>query len=106
MSLYLKYMDEWEKFNETLLPKKEDFSSKLKMEDIKNSDYNHAKVVCKDFETKILGEYHELYFRSKRLLLTKIFESLRKMCFEIYEPDTAEISFSYRISMASSFKRD
>ena len=42
MSLYLKYMDEWEKFNGTLLPKKEHFSSKLKMEDIKNSDYNHA----------------------------------------------------------------
>ena len=40
-------MDEWERFNETSLPKKESFYSNLKMEDIKNSDYNHAKRVCK-----------------------------------------------------------
>ena len=40
-------MDEWERFNETSLPKKESFYSNLNMEDIKNSDYNHAKRVCK-----------------------------------------------------------
>ena len=55
-----KYMDDWKKFNETLLPKK-DFYSKLNMEDIEDSDYNHAKRVCKDFEIKNLGEYHVLY---------------------------------------------
>ena len=53
-------MDDWKKFNKTLLPKK-DFYSKLNMEDIEDSDYNHAKRVCKDFEIKNLGEYHVLY---------------------------------------------
>ena len=46
-------MDELEKFNETSLSKKEDFYSNLNMEDITDSDYNHAKRVYKDFEIKI-----------------------------------------------------
>ena len=36
-------MDEWEKFNETSLPEKEDFHSHLNMEDITDADYAHAK---------------------------------------------------------------
>ena len=54
-------MDDKEKFNETLLPGKEDFYSYLNMEDITDAGYAHAKRVCKDFEIKKLGEYHNLY---------------------------------------------
>ena len=43
-----EYIDEWETFNETSLPKKENFYSNLNMEDISDSDYNHAKYVCKN----------------------------------------------------------
>ena len=46
-----EYMDKWEKFNETTLPKKENFYSNLNMEDIADADYMHAKRVCKFFET-------------------------------------------------------
>ena len=43
-SVYLyEYMDDWEKFSETSLPGKEDFSSHLNMEDITDADYAHAK---------------------------------------------------------------
>ena len=45
-----EYMDEWEKFNETSLPEKEEFYRNLNMEDITDSDYMHAKRVCEDFE--------------------------------------------------------
>ena len=31
------------------------------MEDITDADYVHAKRVCKNFEIKNLGEYHDLY---------------------------------------------
>ena len=55
-----EYMDDWEKFNETL-PKKEDFYSHLNMKDITYADYVHAKWVCKDSETKNSGEYYDLY---------------------------------------------
>ena len=33
-----EYMDDWEKFNDTLLPKKEDFYSNLNLEDITKAD--------------------------------------------------------------------
>ena len=45
-----EYMDDWEKFDETTLPEKEEFYSNLNMEDIADGDYMHVKRVCKDFE--------------------------------------------------------
>ena len=48
-----EYMDDWEKFNETTLPEKEDFYSHLNIEDISDADYAHAKRVCKDFKIKV-----------------------------------------------------
>ena len=47
-----EYMGEWEKFNETTLPEKEEFYSKLNMGDITDADYMHAKRVYKNFEIK------------------------------------------------------
>ena len=46
--------------------KKGDFYNHLSMEDITD-----AKVVCKDFEIKIFGEYHNLYVQSDTLLLAE-----------------------------------
>ena len=56
-----KYMDDWEKSNETTLPKKEDFYSHLNLEDVTNADFKHVETVCKDFETRNLGEYYDSY---------------------------------------------
>ena len=58
-----EYMNDWEKFNGTTLPETEEFYSNLNTEDITNADYMHAKRVCKDFEIKHLGEYHDLYLK-------------------------------------------
>ena len=55
---FYEYVDGWEKFSETLLPKQEDFYSHLNMEDITNAGYVNAKRVCKDFEIKKLGDFH------------------------------------------------
>ena len=57
------------------------------MEGITDADYRHAKIVCKDFEIKNLGEYHDLYVQSDTLLLPDVFENLRNMCLKIYELD-------------------
>ena len=64
-----KYMGDWEKFNETSLPVKEDFYSHLNMEDIADADDVHAKRVCKDFEIKNLQKYHDLYDQRDHVLM-------------------------------------
>ena len=73
-------MDDWEKFNETLLHEKEDFYSYLNME----------KIVCKDFKIKKLGEYHNLYVQSNTLLLADVFQNFKNMSLKLYELDPAK----------------
>ena len=60
------------------------------MEDITASDYGHAKSACKDFEIKNFGEYHDLYSKSERLLLTVFLENFRKICLALYQLDPAK----------------
>ena len=85
-----EYLDHWEKLNETVLPEQEDFYSHLNMEDITDADYAHAKRVCKDFEIKNLGKYHDLDVQIDTLLLADVFENFRNMCINIYELDLAK----------------
>ena len=80
-------MDDWETFNETSLPEKEDFESHLNMEDITDVDYAHTKRACKDFKIKHLGEHHDLYVQSNTLLLAGVFDNFLNMYCEIYELD-------------------
>ena len=80
-----QYMDDWEKFNETTLAEKKEFYSNLNIEDITDAYYMHVKKVCKDFEIKNLGEYHDLYLESDVLLLADVFENFRRMCLQISE---------------------
>ena len=47
-----EYMDDWEKFNETLLPEKEDFNSNWNLQNTYDLNYTHSKGVCQDFEIK------------------------------------------------------
>ena len=80
-------MDDWEKFNEPILPEKEEFYSNLDLEDITDAVYIHVKRVCKEFEIKNLGEYHDLYLKSDALIFTDVFENFRKMCLKLYYLD-------------------
>ena len=68
-----EYMDEWEKFNETSVPEKEDFYNHLNMEDITDTYCRYAECICKNFEIKNLGEYHDLYVQS--CILADVFEN-------------------------------
>ena len=80
-------MDHWEKFSEASLLEKGDFYSHLNMEGITDADYANAKRVCKDFEIKNLGEYHDFYVQSNTLLLADVFENFKNMSenIKIYE---------------------
>ena len=87
VGFFCEYMNDWEKFNETLLPEIENFYSHLNMEDITDADYAHVKRVCKDFKIKNSGEYHDLYVQRDTLLSEDVFENFRNMCLKIYELD-------------------
>ena len=82
-----KYIDNWERFNETALPSKDAFYSNLNLEYIKDKHYNHAKTVWNTFKIKNLGEYHDLYVQSGTLLLLDVFKAFRKTCIKEYELD-------------------
>ena len=84
-----EYMDNWERFDETLLANKESFYSNLNMENINDIDYRHGNNVFKKFKLKNLGEYHDLYVQSDTLLLVDVFENFRNTCIKVYELDPA-----------------
>ena len=98
-------MDNWERFDEELLPNKEGFYSSLKMEDITDVAYRHAEKVFKNFNNKNLGDYHDLYVQSDTLLLADIFEKFRNKFSEIYEPDPAYFPSAPGVIMESMCKK-
>ena len=79
-----EYIDDWGKFDETLLPEKGDIYNNLNMEYIIDAYYLDVKRDCKDFEIKHLGEYHDLCVQSDTLLLVDVFENFRNMCLKTY----------------------
>ena len=67
----------------------------------------HAKRVCKDFEIKHLGEYHDFYLKSDILLLADIFEKFRKMCLKVYHLDPVKLISAPGLAWKlSNFKKD
>ena len=69
-------MHDLEKFNETSLPLlKEDFCNHLSMQDTTNVECTNAKSVCKDFEIKKLGQYHDLYVQGDTLLQADVLQA-------------------------------
>ena len=81
------FMDSFVKFNQTKLPTKDEFFSILNNKHITDEEYEHAKLVCNEFNLKSMGEYHDLYLKSDILLLTDVFENFRKVCMLCYKLD-------------------
>ena len=98
-----EYMDNWERFNETLLPSKESFYSNLNMGNIDDIDYRHGNNVFKRYKLKNL-EYHDLYVQSNTLLLADVFENFRNKC--SISARSCSFLIITRTSMASMFKEN
>ena len=75
------------------------------MEDITDADYAHAKRVCKDFEIKNLGEYHDLYVQSDTLLLADVFENFGYICLTIYELEPAKLLSAPELAWLAALKK-
>ena len=75
------------------------------MEDITDADYVHGKRVCKDFEIKNVGEYHDFYLKSDTLLLADVFENFRKMCLKIYHLDLVKFISATGLAWQAALKK-
>ena len=98
------YMNSFEKFEDSRLPKKEDFFSIMNNEHITDEEYQHAQNVWNEFGLTSMGEYHDLYLKSDILLLTDVFENFRKTCQQYYELDPAHYFTSPGLSWDAMLK--
>ena len=72
-----EHASNYEVFNETFLPPKEAFYSKLSMSGITNREYKHAKRVWRKFKCKTFRDYTTLYCVCDTLLLADVMEGFR-----------------------------
>ena len=81
------YVSSIDIFQETKLPSKDPFYSKLYDEHISEEEYQHAIKVWNTFNCKTLKDYHDLYLKSDVLLLADVFDNFRKTCLKHYKLD-------------------
>ena len=82
-----EYVNRFDRFNETKLPPIEKFYITLNNEGISKDKYAHAQKVCKLFNFKFLGDYHDLYLKTDVMLLADVFQTFRKTCMDAYKLD-------------------
>ena len=107
-----EYITDDSKFNDSCLPEKKWFNSKLTPLDInKNGDakqldkkYDHALKVWNTFNIKNLGEYNDLYLSLDVLLLADVFENFRTICLSNYGLDPAYYLTAPSLSMDALLK--
>ena len=83
------YMDGPKKMEETKLPPKSEFYSKLSDSNISDEDYEHAQKVWLEFGMTTMKDYHDLYLELDVLLLVDVFENFREICLKNYKLDPA-----------------
>ena len=66
---------------------------------------NKQKEFVNEFETKSLGEYHDLYFQGDTVLLADVFKNFRNMCLKIYELDPIRFFSVPRLVWKAALKR-
>ena len=94
----------WKVFDETSLPPKEAFYSKLTGEDITDEDYQHAQTVWKEFNIESMKDYYNLYNLSDVLLFADVFENFRNSCMNHYGLDPACYFSAPGLDWNASFK--
>jgi len=83
-----EYMDSFERFNETVIPPIEAFTSTLHGgKKLSKADYAHALNVFSHFQMESLQDYHNLYLLQDVLMLADIIGTFRRVCLEAYGLD-------------------
>lgn len=98
------YVDSLDKFQETCIPPKELFYSKLIEEDISEEDYNHACKVWNELGIRSLGEYSDFYVTLDVTLLCDVIEEFRKTCMNAHQLDPLHFYTSPGLSWQAMLK--
>ena len=53
-------------------------------QEIADVDYRHKRKVYKEFNTKNIGDNHDLYVRSDTLLVADVFETKQRLLKQMY----------------------
>ena len=99
------YMNNWDRFNDNRLPKKEQFYSNLNMNGVSDIEHEHACKVWKEFGIKNMGEYHDLYLRTDVILSANVFESFRDVCMNNYGLDPAHFYMAPGLAWKACLKK-
>ena len=99
------YMDGLERLEETHLPNKEAFYSKLSGEGVSDGDYEYAQRVWEEMDCRTMRDYHDLYLETDVLLLADVFEAFREVCLDNYELDPAWYFTSPGLSWDAMLKK-
>jgi hypothetical protein len=99
------YLDSEDKMNETNLPTKDRFYSKLNKSHITDEEYNIALGVWNTLKEKTLRQYTKTYMKLDVLLLADIFENFRKICFKTYEMDPLHFCTSPSLSWNAMLRK-
>jgi hypothetical protein len=70
-----EFVDSFHKFNQTSIPTREQFYSKLTEQDITIEEYARVCQIWSDFDCQTLADYHDLYITCDALLLADVFKT-------------------------------
>ena len=79
-----EYMNSFEKFFDEKSSDMLDFFNSLKDECISEKDYSHTINVWNTFKMNKMGDYYDLYLKTKVFLLADVFEKFIHTCLEYY----------------------
>ena len=99
-----EYLNSIEKFNDTTLPSKSEFYSKLNDSHITDKEYNFAINLWNKFECKTMKDYLELYLKADVLGMADVFEEFRNVCYENYGLDPLHYYTAPGLSWDALFK--
>lgn len=92
------YMNDQARLQETSLPSREQFFSRLLNRECSEEDYAHAQAVWQAFNCKTMQDYHDLYLKTDVLLLADVFEAFRTATLTTFHLDPSYYVSSPQLS--------
>ena len=99
-----KYIDSFEKFEETEIPSQENFYNDLSEESVSDEEYSSLKRLWYLFDLKNIGQLSDLYVAVDTVLLADIFENLRRVSFSSIGLDPAHFYTAPGLSWSGALK--